>query len=304
MVDEMNHEVLLTCAVTGGGDTAGKSEHVPVTPEQIAKAAIEAAKAGASIAHCHVRDPETGQNAFRTELFREVVERIRESDTDIVINLTGGNGGAVVLDDDKPGEWQDGSDLTTPEGRVAHAVELLPEICSLDTGSINFADNVVYLGHGSAIREMAKRMQAAGVKPEIEVFDVGPIMLARQLIDEGAIDAPPLFQFCLGIGTNAPTDTKVLLAMRDLLPDGAVWSSFGISRYQMPMVAKSVVLGGNVRVGLEDNLYLERGVLANNGQLVEKAVGIIERLGARVLTPAEARQKLNLRQPSQSGAAA
>jgi uncharacterized protein (DUF849 family) len=298
MTEEMNHEVLLTCAVTGGGDTAGKSEHVPVTPKQIADAAIQAAKAGASIAHCHVRDPETGQNAFRTELFREVVERIRESDTDIVINLTGGNGGGIVIDDDKPGEWQEGSDLTTPEGRVAHAVELLPEICSLDTGSINFADNIVYLGHKGAIREMARRMQAAGVKPEIEVFDVGPIVMASQLVEEGVIDAPPLFQFCLGIGPNAPTDTKVLLAMRDLLPQGAVWSSFGISRHQMPMVAKSVVLGGNVRVGLEDNLYLERGVLANNGQLVEKAVGIIERLGARVLTPAEAREKLNLRKPS------
>jgi uncharacterized protein (DUF849 family) len=298
MTEEMNHEVLLTCAVTGGGDTAGKSEHVPVTPKQIADAAIQAAKAGASIAHCHVRDPETGQNAFRTELFREVVERIRESDTDIVINLTGGNGGGIVIDDDKPGEWQEGSDLTTPEGRVAHAVELLPEICSLDTGSINFADNIVYLGHKGAIRKMARRMQAAGVKPEIEVFDVGPIVMASQLVEEGVIDAPPLFQFCLGIGPNAPTDTKVLLAMRDLLPQGAVWSSFGISRHQMPMVAKSVVLGGNVRVGLEDNLYLERGVLANNGQLVEKAVGIIEHLGARVLTPAEAREKLNLRKPS------
>jgi len=297
-MEEMNNEVIITCAVTGGGDTAGKSPHVPVTPKQIAAAAIEAAKAGAAITHCHVRDPETGQNAFRTELFREVVERIRESDTDVVINLTGGNGGAIFIDDEKPGEWLADSDLTTPAGRVAHAVELLPEICSLDTGSINFADNVVYLGHASALREMARRMQAAGVKPEIEVFDVGPIMLARQLIAEGVIDAPPLFQFCLGIGTNAPTDTRVLLAMRDLLPEGAVWSSFGISRQQMPIAAKSVALGGNVRVGLEDNLYLERGVLATNGQLVEKARGIVERMGARVLTPAEVRTKLKLRKPT------
>ena len=185
--------------MTGGGDTAGKSEHVPVTPEQIANAAIEAAKAGRL--HCPLPMSATrrpGRTAFRTELFREVVERIRESETDIVINLTGGNGGAIVIDDDKPGVWQEGSDLTTPEGRVAHAVELLPEICSLDTGSINFADNIVYLGHANAIREMARRMQAAGVKPEIEVFDVGPIMLARQLIDEGVIDAPPLFQFLPG----------------------------------------------------------------------------------------------------------
>tara|TARA_B100000676_G_scaffold311520_1_gene381716 strand:- start:30588 stop:31481 length:894 start_codon:yes stop_codon:yes gene_type:complete len=296
-MDEMNNEVVITCAVTGGGDTAGKSPHVPVTPKQIAAAAIEAAKAGAAIVHCHVRNPETGQNAFKAELFAELVERIRESETDVVINLTGGNGGAILIDDNKPGEWQEGSDLTTPEGRVAHAVELLPEICTLDMGLINFGENVAYLGNDSALRDMAKRMQSVGVKPELEVFDVGPIMQARKLMDEGVFDAPPMFQLCLGIGVNAPTDTKVMLAMRDILPDGAFWSSFGISRHQMPMVAKSVALGGNVRVGLEDNLYLSRGVLANNGQLVEKARTIIEAMGARVLTPAEAREKLNLRKP-------
>lgn len=296
-MDEMNNEVVITCAVTGGGDTAGKSPHVPVTPKQIAAAAIDAAKAGAAIVHCHVRNPETGQNAFKTELFAELVERIRESETDVVINLTGGNGGAILIDDNKPGEWQEGSDLTTPEGRVAHAVELLPEICTLDMGLINFGENVAYLGNDSALRDMAKRMQSVGVKPELEVFDVGPIMQARKLMDEGVFDAPPMFQLCLGIGVNAPTDTKVMLAMRDILPDGAFWSSFGISRHQMPMVAKSVALGGNVRVGLEDNLYLSRGVLANNGQLVEKARTIIEAMGARVLTPAEAREKLNLRKP-------
>ena len=296
-MDEMNNEVVITCAVTGGGDTAGKSPHVPVTPKQIAAAAIEAAKAGAAIVHCHVRDPETGQNAFKTDLFAELVERIRESETDVVINLTGGNGGAILIDDNKPGEWQEGSDLTTPDGRVAHAVELLPEICTLDMGLINFGENVAYLGNDSALRDMAKRVQSVGVKPELEVFDVGPIMQARKLMDEGVFDAPPMFQLCLGIGVNAPTDTKVMLAMRDILPDRAFWSSFGISRHQMPMVAKSVALGGNVRVGLEDNLYLSRGVLANNGQLVEKARTIIEAMGARVLTPAEAREKLNLRKP-------
>lgn len=294
-MNEMNNEVIITCAVTGGGDTADKSPHVPITPKQIAAAAIEAAKEGAAIVHCHVRDPETGKNAFKTELFAEVVARIRESETDVVINLTGGNGGAIFIDDDKPGEWQDESDLTTPEGRVAHAIELLPEICTLDLGLINFGANVAYLGNDSAVREMAKRMQAVGVKPELEVFDVGPIMQARMLMDEGVLDAPPMFQLCLGIGMNAPTDTKVMLAMRDILPEGAMWSSFGISRHQMPMVAKSVALGGNVRVGLEDNLYLSRGVLASNGQLVEKARTIIEAMGARILTPAEAREKLNLR---------
>ena len=294
-MNEMNNEVIITCAVTGGGDTADKSPHVPVTPKQIAAAAIEAAKEGAAIVHCHVRDPETGQNAFKTELFAEVVARIRESETDVVINLTGGNGGAIFIDDNKPGEWLPESDLTTPEGRVAHAVELLPEICTLDLGLINFGANVAYLGNDSAVREMAKRMQAVGVKPELEVFDIGPIMQARMLMEEGVLDAPPMFQLCLGIGMNAPTDTKVMLAMRDILPEGAFWSSFGISRHQMPMVAKSVALGGNVRVGLEDNLYLSRGVLASNGQLVEKARTIIEAMGARILTPEEARKKLNLR---------
>jgi uncharacterized protein (DUF849 family) len=294
-MDEMNREVILTCAVTGGGDTTGKSDKVPVTPKQIAESAIEAAKAGASVVHCHVRDPETGQNAFKTELFREVLERIRESETDVVINLTGGNGGGIVIDDNKPYEWQEGSDLTTPEGRVAHAVELLPEICTLDLGLINFGEDVAYLGHNTAVREMAKRLQAVGVKPELEVFDVGPIMQARMLVEEGVLDGPPLFQLCLGIGVNAPTDTKVMLAMRDILPEGSVWASFGISRHQMSMVAKSVALGGNVRVGLEDNLYLERGVLASNGQLVEKARTIIEAMGARILTPQETRDKLGLR---------
>ena len=297
-MSEMSTEVVITCAVTGGGDTVGKHPAIPVTPKEIAAAAIEAAKAGAAIAHCHVRDPETGQNAFRTDLFREVVERIRESDTDVVINLTGGNGGGIILDDANPREIQESSDITTPEGRVAHAVELQPEITSLDMGTIPFGDNEIYAGHPSAMREMAKRMQAAGVKPEIEVFDIGPIVLAGQLVAEGLFDDPPMFQLCLGIGPNAPTDTKVMLAMRDLLPDGAIWSAFGISRHQMPMVAKSVVMGGNVRVGLEDNLYLERGVFASNGQLVEKARGIVEAMGVRCLTPAEAREKLNLRKPN------
>ncbi len=296
-MSEMNTDVIITCAVTGGGDTVDKHPAIPVTPKQIAAAAIEAAKAGAAIAHCHVRDPETGQNAFKTELFREVVERIRESDTDVVINLTGGNGGGIVIDDANPREFQAEGDITTPEGRVAHAVALRPEITSLDMGAIVFGDSTIYAGHPSAMREMAKRLQAAGVKPEIEVFDVGPIVLAGELVEEGLIDDPPMFQLCLGIGPNAPMDTKVMVAMRDLLPAGSAWSAFGISRHQMPMVAKAMVMGGNVRVGLEDNLYLERGVHASNGQLVEKARGIVEALGGRCLTPAEAREKLNLRKP-------
>ena len=294
MAMEMNTEVIVSCAVTGGGDTVDKHPAIPVTPKEIAAAAIEAAKAGAAIAHCHVRNPETGKDARDYDLFREVTERIRESDTDVLINLTGGGGGTFIPGDDDPRAPQEGSSLVTPAERVAHAVGLKPDITSLDCGTMNFGDHHVYVGTLKTMREMASRIQAAGVKPEIEVFDVGQIMLARQLIDDGLIDGPPMFQLCLGIGHSAPTETQTMLAMRDLLPDDAVWASFGISRMQMPMVAKSVLLGGNVRVGLEDNLYLERGVFASNGQLVEKAVGIIERLGARVLSPDEARVKLGL----------
>ena len=246
-MNEMNNEVIITCAVTGGGDTADKSPHVPVTPKQIAAAAIEAAKEGAAIVHCHVRDPETGQNAFKTELFAEVVARIRESETDVVINLTGGNGGAIFIDDNKPGEWLPESDLTTPEGRVAHAVELLPEICTLDLGLINFGANVAYLGNDSAVREMAKRMQAVGVKPELEVFDVGPIMQARMLMEEGVLDAPPMFQLCLGYRherTNRyqghagharyPARRRILVVFRYLAPSDAHGCEIGRAGRQRP----------------------------------------------------------------------
>ena len=277
-------------------DTTGKSDLVPVTPEQIANAAIEAAKAGAAVAHIHVRDPETGKGSRDPALFKEAVDRVRDSGVDVVINLTAGMGGDWIPSDDDPSMPAPGTDMVGPEERLAHVVECLPDICSLDCGTMIFGNgNDLYLNTPTYLRKMAKITQELGVKPELEVFDLGQVRLARALVDEGLIDSPPMFQLCLGIPWGAGADTETMTAMKQALPDNAVWAGFGISRMQMPMVAQAVVLGGNARVGLEDNLYLDRGVLATNGQLVERAVEIIERLGARVLTPDEAREKLNLK---------
>jgi len=289
----MNRDVIITCAVTGAGDTVGKHPAIPITPEQIADAAIEAAQAGAAIAHIHVRDPVTGKGSRDPALYREVVDRIRSSNTDIIINLTTGMGGDLTLGESEP--WIDGSqtDLAGPLERVAHIAELRPEICSLDCGTMNFGDGV-FLNGPSHLRAMAKLIRDWGVKPELEVFDLGHIRLARQLIAEGLIMDPPLFQICLGIPWGAPARTDAMQSMCSLLPANAVWAGFGISRMQMPMVAQAVLLGGNVRVGLEDNLFLDKGVFATNRQLVERAVEIVERLGAVVMTPAEARAALGL----------
>lgn len=292
----MNRNVILTCAVTGAGDTVAKSHKVPVTPKQIADAAIEAARAGASVAHIHVRDPETGAISHSTEHFREVVERIREADTDIVINLTAGGGGDWIPDVEDPTRGGPGTDIQTPAERHAPVGELLPELCTLDCGSLNFGD-MVYVNTADWLREHARLVQAAGVKPELECFDLGHVWFARQLQQEGLIDGDPLFQLCLGIPWGAEADTETMLAMRSKLPANAHWAAFGIGRQQMPMVAQAVLLGGHARVGLEDNLYLDRGVLASNGQLVERARAIIENLGARVMTPAETRAHLGLRDP-------
>lgn len=290
----MNNEVIVTCAVTGAADTADKNPSVPVTPQEIADSAVEAAKAGAAVAHIHVRDPETGKGANDPALFREVVERIRESDTDLVINLTAGGGGDFIPNDEDPGVGGPGTDVQSPEERHAHVGELLPEICTLDCGSYNFTD-FVYLNAENWVRRQAKLIQAAGVKPEIECFDLGHIRLARRLVEEGLVDHPPFFQLCLGIPWAAEANTETMHAMRDMLPTQAQWSGFGVGRMQMPMAAQSVLLGGNVRVGLEDNLYLEKGVPASNGQLVEKAVNIVESLGAQPLTAAQTREKLGLK---------
>ncbi len=291
----MNTDVFITCALTGAGDTVDKSDKVPVTPEQIANDAIEAAKAGAAIAHIHVRDIETGQGNRDPELFRETVARIRDSDTDVIINLTTGMGGDFVPDPDDPTKLAEGSDMASAEDRVIHIEELLPEICSLDVATMNFTHGA-FMNVPQVLRVMADRIKAAGVKPELECFDLGHVRLANQLIKEGHIAEPPLFQLCMGVPWGAPSDPESVIAMRNLLPENAMWSGFGISRMQMPMAAQMVILGGNVRVGLEDNLYLSRGVLASNGQLVERAVDIVENLGARVMTPAETREKLGLTQ--------
>ena len=290
----MNNEVIVTCAVTGASDTADKHPDLPITPEQIANAAIEAAKAGAAVAHCHVRDPETGQGSRDPALFREVVDRIRDSGTDVIINLTAGMGGDFIPSADDPGVAAPGSDVVGAVERLKHVEELLPEICSLDCGTLNFGESV-YISTPDILRVMAQRIKDCGVKPELEVFDTGHVRFANQMVDEGLIEDPPLYQICLGIPWGAPATPDAMKAMRDMLPEGAQWASFGISRMEMPMVAQAVLMGGHVRVGLEDNLYLERGVLASNGQLVEKAINIIELMGARAVTPAEAREKLGLR---------
>jgi uncharacterized protein (DUF849 family) len=301
----MNFEVFITCAVTGSGDTTGKSPHVPVTPHQIADAAIEAARAGAAIAHIHVRTPETGKPSRDLALYREVVERIRASDTDVVINLTAGMGGDVVFGAGETPLPLDpaGTDMVGPTERLAHVAELLPEICTLDCGTMNFAlGDYVMTNTPSTLRAMAGQVQALGVRPELEVFDAGHLVFVQQLIKEGLIDAPAMIQLCMGIPYGAPDDPLTLLALAHRMPPGAVFSAFSIGRHQLPYVAMAALAGGNVRVGLEDNLMLDRGVLATNGQLVERAVTILKGMGARILGPAEVRERLKLRQPARRAA--
>jgi len=292
----MNFEVVITCAVTGAGDTVGKSNKVPITPKEIADAAIDAAKAGATSVHLHVRDPETGQGSRDPKLFKEAVDRVRDDKHDVIINLTAGMGGDWVLNPNKLTEPAPGTDIISAEERLAHVKECLPEICSIDCGTMNFGNgNEIYISTPPFLREMAQLTQKWGVKPELEVFDLGHIRFAKEMIKEGLVDEPPLFQICLGIPWGAEQSVDTMKVMKDHLPANCFWAGFGISRMQMPMVAAAVTLGGNVRVGLEDNLYLEKGVLASNADLVTKAKGIVELMGAKVLTPEEARKKFNLK---------
>jgi uncharacterized protein (DUF849 family) len=296
----MNHEVFITCAVTGAGDTVGRHPGVPVTPREIAEASIEAAKAGAAIAHIHVRDPETGKAARRLDLYREVVDRIRSSGVDVVINLTAGMGGDVVFGAGESPLPLDaaGTDMIGPTERLAHVAALLPEICTLDCGTMNFAlGDYVMTNTPSTLRAMARQVQALGVRPELEVFDAGHLVFVKQLLKEGLIDDPCMIQLCMGVAYGAPDDPLTLMALVHQIPPGAVFSAFSIGRNQLPYAAMAALAGGNVRVGLEDNLFLDRGVLASNAQLVERAATIVAAMGARVLSPAEARQKLKLRQP-------
>jgi uncharacterized protein (DUF849 family) len=293
----MNRNVILTCAVTGSGASVGKHPAIPVTPEQIANAAIDAAKAGAAVAHIHVREPDSGAASRRVDLYREVVDRIRSSATDVIINLTTGMGGDLFIGpDDDVMNFTEDTDLVGQLERMQHVEALLPEICSLDCGSFNYAEgNYVYVSTPGMLRLGAERLQAIGVKPELEVFDLGHLAFAKQLIAEGLLDSPPLFQICLGIRWAAEADTRSFATMVDQLPQGSNWAGFGVGAMEMPMVAQAVLLGGNVRVGLEDNLYLEKGVFASNAELVERACNIVRLMGCNIVTPAEARQTLGLK---------
>jgi uncharacterized protein (DUF849 family) len=290
----VNREVFITCAVTGGGDTAGRNPNVPVTPLQIADDALAAHAAGAAIVHLHVRDPRTGQGSRDPALFRELVKIIRERNTDLILNLTGGMGGEILFGGaERPLPPLPEADFVGPRERMAHIAELRPEIASLDTGSLNF-DEALYATTPSWLRQMCAAYKQAGVRPELEVFELGHIELAKQLIKEGQIDSPAVFQLCLGIKYGAPATPDAMIAMRNALPPGSIWAAFGLGSLQIPMAAQAVLLGGNVRVGLEDNLYLDKGVLATNAQLVTRAREVIERMGARVLSSSETRRKLNL----------
>ena len=295
----MNWEVFVTCAVTGAGDTVGRSAHVPVTPEQIAEAAIEAARAGAAVAHIHVRDPQTGSGARDPALYRAVVERIRASGVDVVLNLTAGMGGDLVLGgEDRPLPPDEaGTDMAGAAERLAHVEELLPEICTLDCGTMNFAagGDYVMVNTPAMLRAMAARVRELGVRPELEGCDTGQLVVVHELIRDGLIDDPPLIQLCTGIPYGAPDDLGTLLALVNRLPENAIFSAFSIGRMQLPFVALAAMVGGNARVGLEDNLYRSRGHLATNAELVERAVAILESLNVRVLGPEEVRAKLALR---------
>jgi uncharacterized protein (DUF849 family) len=297
----MNFDAFITCAVTGSGETVDKHPAIPVTPEQIADAAIEAAKAGAAIAHIHVRDPATGKGSRDPALYREVVRRIRASDVDVIINLTAGMGGDIVFGQGENPLPLDpaGTDMVGPLERLVHVEELLPEICTLDCGTMNFAaGDYVMTNTPSTLRAMAKRVMELGVRPELEVFDTGHLVFVRQLQKEGLLEDPLMIQLCMGVAYGAPDDPLTLMSMVHQLPRDSVFSAFSLGRHQLPYAAMAVLAGGNVRVGLEDNLYLGKGEFASNGQLVSRAVTILEAMNVRIMGPAEVREKLKLKKRS------
>ena len=294
----MKQKVILTCAVVGENDYNRAHPNFPVTPQQIADAAWEAEQAGASAVHLHVRNPGDGSGSRDPGLFLDMATRVREKGVTAVMNITCGGGAFFMPDPDDESRAGPGSDVASAEERVRHIEMTLPDVCSIDVTTQNQQDGdkeYVYLNTPYTLKKMAKTFQRLGVKPEIEVFAPGDILLARQMIDEGYFDAPPCFQIVMGTRWGLPATPETMIYMRDLLPKGAQWAAFGIARMQMPMVAQAVLLGGNVRVGLEDNLYLSRGVFATNGQLVERARSIIENLGCEVATPDEARSMLGIR---------
>ena len=292
----MNREVFITCAVTGSGGTQDRSPHVPRSPGQIAESAIAAAKTGAAVVHCHVRDPESGAPSRDVALFREVTERIRAADTDVVLNLTAGMGGDMVFGGiDSPLPVAEGTDMAGATQRLAHVAECRPEICTLDCGTMNFAEaDYVMTNTPGMLQAMGRMITELGVKPEIEAFDTGHLWYAKQLVSDGILEPDALVQLCMGIPWGAPDDLNTFMAMVNNVPEGWTFSAFSLGRNQMAYVAASVLAGGHVRVGLEDNLMLDKGVLATNAQLVERAVGIVERMGARVIGPQEVREKLRL----------
>jgi uncharacterized protein (DUF849 family) len=294
----MNWDVFVTCAITGAGDTVGKSDHVPVTPAQIAESAIAAAKAGAAVVHIHVRNPETGVGARDTELYAGVVDRIRASDVDVVVNLTAGMGGDLVLGSAEAPlpPNPDGTDMAGATERLKHVRAILPEICTLDCGTMNFASggDYVMVNTPSTLKEMARQVQALGVRPELEVFDTGHLVFVKELIRDGLLDDPVMIQLCMGIAYGAPDDVTSLMAMVNLLPPDSVFSAFSIGRMQIPYVAMAALAGGNVRVGLEDNLYLSAGKLATNADLVARAVTVLHGMNAKVMSAQAVRDKLEL----------
>jgi uncharacterized protein (DUF849 family) len=292
----VNWRPFITCAVTGAGASQGVHPDLPITPAQIADSAIEAARAGAAIVHCHVRDPETGAPTRDLALYREVVERIRASDVDVLVNLTTGMGGDLLVGLDGAADTPlPGTDLVGPEERLEHIAALRPDICSLDCGSLNFGDgNMVYVGTPEYLRIGAERIRELGVKPELECFELGHLWFVNRMVEEGLVADPPFVQVCLGIPWGAPAAPRTLQAFVDQMPPAAVWSAFAISRLELPYVAQAMLMGGNVRVGLEDNLYLAKGVFATNAELVERAVAIVEGLGGSVAGPDEARERLGL----------
>jgi len=294
----MSTSAFITCAVTGAGDSTGVSDKVPVTPEQIANSAIEAAQAGAAVVHIHVREPSTGKGSRNPDYYREVVERVRASETDVVLNLTTGMGGDLVLgaiEQPLPVD-QAGTDMAGATERMVHVRELLPEICTLDCGTMNFAAGVEYImvNTPGMVREMARQMKDIGVKPEVEIFDTGDLVLLNELVKEGIVDDPSMVQLCMGIPYGAPNDPLTMAAMVNNLPPGAVFSAFSIGRFQLAYAAQAVLFGGNVRVGLEDNVYLSKGVLASNGDLVTRARTVLEAMNVRIKTPQEVRDELGL----------
>ena len=288
--------IFITCAITGSGSTQDLSSNVPRSPKQIADSAIAAAKAGAAVVHCHVRDPKTGVPSRDPRLYRELTDRIRDSKTDVILNLTAGMGGDMFFGPPSaPLPLKNETDMGSAESRMEPIADCLPEICTLDCGSMNFGEgDYVMTNTPGMLRTMGSMMTALGIKPEIEAFETGHLWFAKQLVKEGVIESPALVQLCMGIPWGAPNDLNTYMAMVNNIPSDWHWSSFSISRDQMPYVAASVLAGGNVRVGLEDNIWLEKGVLATNESLVKKATTIIEAMGSTLMSPQQVRDLLGL----------